>query len=585
MHTEIPYLREIILFLAAAGLVMPVVRRLNISPVLGFLCIGLLIGPYGLGRLEDQVPTIGYFVVSDLEGVQTIGELGVIFLLFSIGLEMSVAQLWGMRRTVFGLGSAQILLSAIVIGLVAHALGTDTQTSILLGLCLALSSTAIVMQLLSEQLRLGSQAGRTAFGVLLMQDLAVVPILFYVGLLGSEMEGSFWTAVSLSIGEALVAIAVIFLIGRLVVRPVLRFAGSSGSREMFMASVLLFILGTSALTAQAGLSMALGAFLAGLLFSGTEYRHQVNSDIEPFKGLLLALFFISVGMQLDLVAIWNDLGPIALAAISLVVGKTLLLIVLARAFGRPWGVATEAGILLGEGGEFALVAVTAALAMGVIAPELSQYVISVVVLTMLATPGLAWLGRKAGNAIAASEQQNANAMPEDVASEAIVIGGFGRVGRTLGKILEDQRIRYVAIDSDPNLVASEKARGLPIYYGDASNPELLRHIGIGHAAAFVTTMDQRSAAERIVSAVHKSWSHIPIYARARDPDHARKLRSLGALDAVPETTEASLQLSESVLFGLGVPDDVARSIVDQEREDLCFESVAPRKVSKASIEE
>lgn len=585
MHTEIPYLREIILFLAAAGLVMPVVRRLNISPVLGFLCIGLLIGPYGLGRLEGQVPGIGYFVVADLEGVQTIGELGVIFLLFSIGLEMSLAQLWGMRRTVFGLGSAQILLSAVVIGLVAHALGTDTQTSILLGLCLALSSTAIVMQLLSEQLRLGSQAGRTAFGVLLMQDLAVVPILFYVGLLGSEMEGSFWTAVSLSISEALVAIAVIFLIGRLVVRPVLRFAGSSGSREMFMASVLLFILGTSALTAQAGLSMALGAFLAGLLFSGTEYRHQVNSDIEPFKGLLLALFFISVGMQLDLVAIWNDLGPIALAAISLVVGKTVLLILLARAFGRPWGVATEAGILLGEGGEFALVAVTAALAMGVIAPDLSQYVISVVVLTMLATPGLAWLGRKAGNAIAASEQENANAMPEDVASEAIVIGGFGRVGRTLGKILEDQRIRYVAIDFDPNLVASEKARGLPIYYGDASNPELLRHIGIGHAAAFVTTMDQRSAAERIVSAVHKSWSHIPIYARARDPDHARKLRRLGALDAVPETTEASLQLSESVLFGLGVPDDVARSIVDQEREDLCFESVAPRKVGKASIEE
>jgi len=585
MHTEIPYLREIILFLAAAGLVMPVVRRLNISPVLGFLCIGLVIGTYGLGRLEGQVPGIGYFVVSDLEGVQTIGELGVIFLLFSIGLEMSVAQLWGMRRTVFGLGSAQILLSAVVIGLVANALGTDTQTSILLGLCLALSSTAIVMQLLSEQLRLGSQTGRTAFGVLLMQDLAVVPILFYVGLIGSDIEGSFWTAVSLSIGEALLAITAIFLIGRLVVRPVLRFAGSSGSREMFMASVLLFILGTSALTAQAGLSMALGAFLAGLLFSGTEYRHQVNSDIEPFKGLLLALFFISVGMQLDLVAIWNDFGPIALAAISLVVGKTVILILLARAFGRPWGVAAETAILLGEGGEFALVAVTAALAMGVMAPELSQYVISVVVLTMLATPGLAWFGRKIGNAIAASEQESANAMPEDVASEAIVIGGFGRVGRTLGKILERQRIRYVAIDSDPNLVASEKARGLPIFYGDASNPELLRHIGIAHAAAFVTTMDHRNAAERIVSAVHKSWPHIPIYARARDPDQARKLRNIGAFDAVPETTEASLQLSESVLFGLGVPEEVARSVVDQEREDLCFESVAPREVKRASKEE
>jgi len=585
MHTEIPYLREIILFLAAAGLVMPVVRRLNISPVLGFLCIGLLIGPYGLGRLEGQVPGIGYFVVSDLEGVQTIGELGVIFLLFSIGLEMSVAQLWGMRRTVFGLGSAQILLSAIVIGLVAGLLGIDTQTAILLGLCLALSSTAIVMQLLSEQLRLGSKAGRTAFGVLLMQDLAVVPILFYVGLLGSDMEGSFWAAVSLSIGEALLAITAIFLIGRLVVRPVLRFAGSSGSREMFMASVLLFILGTSALTAQAGLSMALGAFLAGLLFSGTEYRHQVNSDIEPFKGLLLALFFISVGMQLDLVAIWENLGPIVLAAISLVVGKTVILILLARSFGRPWGVATETGILLGEGGEFALVAVTAAMSLGVVAPELSQYVISVVVLTMLATPGLAWLGRKIGNAIAASEQENANAMPEDVASEAIVIGGFGRVGRTLGKILESQRIRYVAIDSDPDLVASEKARGLPIYYGDASNPELLRHIGIGQAAAFVTTMDQKDAAERIVSAVHKSWPHIPIYARARDPDHARKVKSLGAHDAVPETTEASLQLSESLLFGLGVPDEVARAVVDQEREDLCFQSVGRPKTKNTAREE
>lgn len=585
MHTEIPFLREIILFLAAAGLIMPVARRLNISPVLGFLCIGLIVGPYGLGRLEGRLPAVGYFVVSDLEGVQAIGELGVIFLLFSIGLEMSVTQLWGMRKTVFGLGLAQILISAIAIGLTASALDTETHTAILLGLCLALSSTAIVMQLLSEQMRLGSQAGRTAFGVLLMQDLAVVPILFYVGLLGSDIEGSFWTAVSLSIGEALLAIAAIFLIGRLVVRPVLRFAGSSGSREMFMASVLLFILGTSALTAEVGLSMALGAFLAGLLFSGTEYRHQVNSDIEPFKGLLLALFFISVGMRLDLMAIWTDLGAIALAAITLVVGKAVILVLLARGFGRSWGVATETGILLGEGGEFALVAVTAALSMGVIAPGLSQFVIFVVVLTMLATPGLAWLGRKIGNANAESKQESASAMPEGVASEAIVIGGFGRVGRTLGKILEGQRIRYVAIDSDANLVATEKARGLPIYYGDASNPELLRQIGISHAAAFVTTMDHRNAAEQVVSSIHRSWPHIPIYARARDPDHARKLRSLGAFDAVPETTEASLQLSESLLFGVGVPDEVARSIVDQEREDLCFERTGRQKTENASLEE
>ncbi|WP_338467640.1 cation:proton antiporter [Novosphingobium sp. ZN18A2] len=571
MHTQLPFLREIILFLAAAGLVMPIVRRLKISPVLGFLCIGLLIGPYGLGQLEEQVPAIGHFVVSDLQGIQTIGELGVTFLLFSIGLEMSVAQLWGMRRTVFGLGSAQILFGALAIGLAASVLGTDTKTAILFGLCLALSSTAIVVQLLSEQLRLASNAGRTAFGILLMQDLAVVPILLYVGVLGSRIEGSFWSAIVLSIGEALLTVAAIFLIGRLVVRPVLRFAGSSGSREMFMAAVLLFILGTSALTAEAGLSMALGAFLAGLLFSGTEYRHQVNSDIEPFKGLLLALFFISVGMRIDLMEIWNDLGAIALAAIALIVGKAVILVILARAFGHPWSVATEVGILLGEGGEFALVAVSAASSVGAIAIDMSQFLISVVVLTMLVTPGLAWLGRITGNAIAVTENETQNAAPEDVASDTIVIGGFGRVGRIIGKILEGQRIRYVAIDSDPILVASEKGRGLPIYYGDASNPELLRHIGISKAAAFITTMDQRNAAEHIVSAVHRSWPHIPIYARARDPAHARKMKQFGAYDAIPETTEASLQLSESLLFGLGIPDDVARSIIDQVRDDLCFD--------------
>jgi CPA2 family monovalent cation:H+ antiporter-2 len=374
-----------------------------------------------------------------------------------------------------------------------------------------------------------------------------------------------------SSGEALATIAVIFLVGRLAVRPILRFAGNSGSREMFMASVLLLILGTSALTAQAGLSMALGAFLAGLLFAGTEYRHQVNSDIEPFKGLLLALFFISVGMRLDLLSIWSELGLIALAAIALVMVKALIVLLLALAFGRPLGIAAETAILLGQGGEFALVAVTAALGIAIIDSATAQFVISVVVLTMFATPGLALLGRKVGDAILASRQEGTRALSGNAASEAIVIGGFGRVGRILGKILEDQRIRYIAIDADANLVASEQGRGMPIYFGDASNPELLRHIGIGQAAAFVTTMDQRDAAEQVISAVHRSWPHVPIYARARDPEHARRLRSLGAFDAVPETTEASLQLSESLLYGLGVPDDVARSVIDQEREDLCFE--------------
>jgi monovalent cation:proton antiporter-2 (CPA2) family protein len=572
LHAEFPYLREILVFLAAAGLVMPVARRFAISPVLGFLCIGVLLGPYGLGRLIGELPWIGYIVVSDLEGVQQIGELGVIFLLFSIGLEMSLSQLWGMRRTVFGLGSAQILVSAAAIAGVATMLGLDTATAILLGLCLALSSTAIVMQLLSEKLRLGSQPGRTAFGILLMQDLAVVPILFYVGFLGTQSsDGALWAEVLLTLAQALAVILAIFLVGRLVVRPILRFAGSNGSREMFMASVLFLILGTSALTAGAGLSMALGAFLAGLLFSATEYRYQVNSDIEPFKGLLLALFFISVGMRLDLVELWDTIGWVALAAFALVAAKAAILFILALAFRRPLAIAAEVAVLLGEGGEFALVAVTSALALAVIAPDVAQFVISVVVVTMIATPGLEAAGRRLGNFLVTRRVDDEPALPEDEASESIVIGGFGRVGRILGKILEDQRIRYIAIDASPEIVEDAKRAGLPIFYGDASSPELLRSIGIGKAAAFVTTMDDPGAAEKVVSAVHGTWPQVPIYARARDPAQARDLRRLGAFDAVPETTEASLQLSESVLFGFGVPEEVARSVVDQERESLCFD--------------
>lgn len=575
MHAEFPYLREVLIFLAAAGLIMPVARQLKIKPVLGFMCIGLVIGPFGLGRLEGQMPGIGLLVVSDLEGVQTIGELGVMFLLFSIGLEMSVSQIWGMRKTVFGLGSAQILATSVAIGLVARMLGADLATAILIGLCLALSSTAIVIQLLSERLRLGSQVGRTAFGILLMQDLAVVPILFYISFIGAQSDGALVSALLRASGEALAVILAVFLIGRLVVRPILRFAGRSGSRELFMASVLLLILGTSALTAEAGLSMALGAFLAGLLFSASEYRHQINADIEPFKGLLLGLFFVSVGMRLDLVAIWENIGWIALAAISLIAVKALILFALVLAFRRPPEVAAETGLLLGQGGEFALVAMTAALGLGVVAGETAQFVISVVVITMFVTPALELAGRRLGMYLAASQGSDSVAPPE-TAHEAIVIGGFGRVGRMLGNILEDQRIRYVAIESDPDIVAEEIRRGLPIHFGDASNPDLLQQIGIDRAAAFVTTMDNSGAAEKVVSAIHSSWPHVPIYARARDPDHARALRRLGAFDAVPETTEASLQLSESVLSGFGVPEEVARSVIDREREAQCFAKAGRR---------
>ncbi|WP_188055926.1 cation:proton antiporter [Sphingosinithalassobacter sp. CS137] len=568
MHADFPLLKEIILFLVAAGLVMPLTQRARISPVLGFLCVGLLIGPYGLGRLTDSWPALELLVINDPAGVATVGELGVVFLLFMIGLELSVAQLWAMRRLVFGLGAAQVGISAVAIGLIAYAFGNAPRASVVLGLCLALSSTAIVVQLLSQQLRLSTAAGRAAFGVLLFQDLAIVPILFLVGILGAGSAGPVLLSGLQAIGSAILIIAAILVIGRLVVRPLLRIASASKSREQFMAAVLLLILGTAMLTAGAGLSMALGAFLAGLIFSGTEYRHQINSDIEPFKGLLLALFFVSVGMSLDPLAVWSQLGLVLVSALGLIVLKALVLYPLGRAFGLSTPVAAEAAILLGEGGEFAAVAITAALAVGVMERELGQLMLLVVVVTMFLTPGLAALARWTGAALARRAKGADAPLAAEDAQERVVIGGFGRVGQMLARTLEESRIPYVALDLDPELVAEHRRRGVPLYFGDASRPDVLDRLGIHSALAFATTMGQHGASEHVVRAVHRAWPAVPVFARARDAEHARRLIACGATGAVPETTEASLRLSLDLLSGIGIPEEAARAIVDERRNAL-----------------
>ncbi|MEM1132087.1 MAG: cation:proton antiporter [Pseudomonadota bacterium] len=568
MHPEIPYLREIIVFLVAAGLVVPLVRRFGVSPVLGFLFVGLVIGPFGVGRLADNDSFLQYMVFSDLEGVRAFAELGVVFLLFTIGLELSVAQLWGMRRLVFGFGGAQVVVSAIAIGAIAYWFGNDLVSATTFGLCLALSSTALVMQLLTESRRLSTPAGRSSFGVLLLQDLAVVPILFFVGVAGAKVEGSMALAASWAIGQAVLVIAAIFLAGRIIVRPFLRFVGSTGSREVFMAAVVLLVLGTSAVTAQAGLSMALGAFLAGLLFAGTEYRHQIAADIEPFKGLLLGLFFISVGMSLDVVALWADIGLVLMSVLGLMVLKGTILYSLARAFRLPKDVSAETAVLMCQGGEFAFVVITAALSLALLEPATAQFVLLVVVVTMFLTPFLAIAARHLGDAIRKRSADTPDRRESLDDEHPVIIGGFGRVGKMLAQLLDQQRIPYVAIDSDPGLVAQERANGANVYFGDASQPELLVHLGIENAAAFATTMDQPGSAAPLIKAVKDEWPHVPIMARARDAEHARYLIDTGAINAVPETVEASLELCELVLTSIGIPDDAARTIVDEQRSAI-----------------
>lgn len=561
-------LREVIVFLAAAGVVVPLMHRLRISPVLGFLIAGLFIGPYGLARFADSVPWIGMVVISDIEGVRALAELGVVFLLFMIGLELPIERLWALRRRVFGLGGLQVLITGAVIALIASYFGNPLPTAIVFGAAFALSSTAIVMQLLSEKQRLGTAAGRTSFAILLFQDLAVLPILFIVAAFAAQQDGSAVLAFVKAIGQAVLAVTAILVLGRLVIRPLFRFVGVTANREMFIALVLLIIIGTAVATEGVGLSMALGAFLAGLLFAETDYRHEIEVDIDPFKSLFLGLFFVSVGMSIDLAQVVEKPVWLALSVAGLFLLKGIIVFVLARLFGEAKSVALETGLLLGQGGEFAFLIVGLALNLKIIPDDTAQFMLIVTSLTMMATPLMANLARQLARRVERAEASPDGSyadLPADLSGHIIVVG-YGRVGQLLGSILTAQEIPHVALDMDAGLVAGYRADGSGLFYGDASHPDMLRKFGMDEAAALVITMDSPRAAERIVAAARLHWPDIAIYARARDTAHAMQLIHHGASHAVPETVEASLLLSELVLIGAGVPDSAARQTVDARRE-------------------
>lgn len=568
MHGEHLNLQVVVVFLAAAGLVVPLMQRLRINPVLGFLAVGLLIGPHGLGRLTEALPWLRYVVISDIEGTRAIAELGIVFLLFMIGLELSFERLLAMRRLVFGLGGAQVVVTGAVIAAIAYGFGNEAPQAIVIGACLALSSTAIVMRLLTDGRRLATPVGRTSFGVLLFQDLAVVPILFLVGILGAQSEGPVWQAFGIALGKAALAIALILLLGRTVIRPLFRFVGATRSRELFLAAVLLVIIATAILTDLAGLSLALGAFLAGLLLSETEYSHQIEVDIEPFNGLLLGLFFVSVGMSIDFISIARDPVWIPLSVAGLFLVKSVLLFGLATAFGQSRSVSVESALLLAQGGEFAFVVVALARGLDLVPRDTGQFILIVTSLTMLLTPLVAQLARKAGARLAERERvaEGHPAGPaEDIAGH-VIIAGYGRVGQMLGSLLEANHIPHVGLDNDANTIAPFRKQGGSVYYGDASRPEFLKRAGIDRAIALAITMDSTRVSERVIAAIRKDWPELPILARARDIRHAQKLIAAGANDVVPETVEASLELAEVVLRAAGFADDAARQIVAERRQ-------------------
>ncbi|MES2902316.1 MAG: cation:proton antiporter [Pseudomonadota bacterium] len=581
-----PFLREILLFLALAGILIPTLQRLRINQVLGFLAVGVVLGPFGLGLFAAATPWLSYLTFPRAEGVVALAELGVMFLMFMIGLELSAARLWAMRAWVFGAGVAQVVISATVLGAVAWLAGLPGDTAIILGLVLSLSSTAVVMQLLSAQNSTGSRMGQASFSVLMLQDLAVVPVLILVGAMSGGASGSLAVLVTIAMAKAAAAIAAIYLLGGRVVRPLFRTFAHHRQPDVFMALILLTTLGIAGLSAAAGLSMALGALIAGVLLAETEFKHEVELMIEPFKGLLMGLFFMTVGMGMDLrLALASPLW-LAVVVLGLVGIKAAVVAILFRVGGLSWGRALEGGLLLGQGGEFAFIVIGYAMTGGLVDQALGQLVMLAVGITLFITPPLARLGRAIGDRAEHSEDlavAERDAQQLGSARGLVIIAGFGRVGRQLAKLLTAQGIGFVAFETDARLVARLRAEGHPVYYGDASRAELLLRIDAGAAPAIVLTMDHAASALHAVRGIRREFPAVRLYARSRDEKHARALSLAGATIVVPETLEASLQLSAFVLEAMGLGEQEVDRIVDDER-DLFLAALAEGRPDHSGAE-
>lgn len=560
---------DALVVLGTAGIVVPLLRRWGLNPVLGYLAAGALLGPLGLGSLIGSFPFLYWVTVVDAKNVAGIAQLGVVFLLFLIGMELSFERLKAMHRLVFGLGSLQIVLSTAVIGGVAFLAGNTTDVSIILGACLALSSTAIVVEVLSNQGRLATATGRASFSVLLAQDLAVIPVLLFVSILGAGASRSVMTSLLLALVNAALAIGAIALIGRLFLRPLFRLVASAGTNELFVAAALFVIVGTGVAAAVAGLPMALGAFIAGLLLAETEFRKAIETTIGPFKGLLLGLFFFTVGMSLDFRELTRQPLLLFVSVVGLIGIKFILLTGLARIFRTPWSAAIETGLLLGPGGEFAFVGISMATTLGLIDANLSSFTLAVTSITMVLIPVLSHFAQQLVPKFKEPKtlDHELAIAPSGGKGHAIVIG-YGRVGQVVCSMLDRHSFRYIAVDNDAAAIPKHQRNGRKVYYGDARNSEFLKSCGLPEARAVVVTVAAEAAIDEIVRQVRALRTEVIIVSRARDATHARHLYAIGVTDAVPETIEASLQLSEATLIGLGLATGLVIASVHEKRDEF-----------------
>ncbi|MBM3513667.1 MAG: potassium transporter TrkA [Alphaproteobacteria bacterium] len=568
--TDVMGFKDAVVLLVIAGVVIPVLHRFRINPILGFLGAGILLGPHGLGSLTPLAPWLTWVTIAGRDEISVLAELGVVFLLFIVGLELSFRRLKTLRWLVFGLGSVQVLVSATIIGAIAWLFDNSAAAAAVIGLALALSSTAIVVDLLAREKRLTSHAGRTSFAVLMMQDFAVVPTLFLVGTLARDPGANLAVDLIWSLAQGAAMIAAIVVVGRVGLSPFFRLVAKTPTHDVFVAATLLVIVVSGVLAAWSGMSMALGGFVAGILLAETEYRRAIESAIEPFKGLLMGIFFFTVGMAVDLSRIIADPILLPLSVLGLVAVKAAVMLPAARAFGVSLPAAIESALVLAGGGEFAFVVFGLAERTGVIDADVAGFMLLVTAATMLVTPMLEVVARglaRRWEVDPAAGLGLDHPIAEDATPRVLVIG-YGRVGALVSEMLAVHDVSHLIVEQNTLAVTRGRTQGRAIYYGNATDLGFLRRCGVERVNSLVITIGNHEAINHIVAAVRSIRSEITIVARAKDAAHARELYAEGVGVAVPETVEASLQLSEAALVANGIAMGPAIASIHERRDQF-----------------
>jgi monovalent cation:proton antiporter-2 (CPA2) family protein len=564
------YLIDILALLLATVVIIPFFHRIRLGAILGYLTAGVVLGPWGFG------------VITEVEDIRHLAEFGVVFLLFLLGIELKPDKLWQMRKMVIGLGLGQVLITAGLIYGIAIWLGISNQSAIIIGFGLALSSTAFCLKLLAERGGISTVMGRMSFSVLLLQDIAVVPLLALVSYFAAGGNAEIMEPSLKPVYAVLVIIGLLFA-GRYLLNPVLGRIVASQDPEVFIAVAVLLVLGVAWIMESVGFSMALGAFLAGVMLAESHYRHQIEADILPFRGILLGLFFMTVGMGIDFSLLWERFGTIILLTVGLMALKALVVYVLSRISGARHDISLQSGVLLSQSGEFGFVLFGFATASGVLEKQLGDILTLVIALTMVLTPfvvkGTNTLLIRFYSPDVSDEEDYAEFV--EASEEHVILAGFGRVGARVGTLLGAAGVPYIALDMKQKRVKDARAQGFPVFFGDASKVKVLQAAGADHAKMIVVTLDDPEQINRLISQVRQFYPNMPVHARARDRRHCAELVTLGASTAVSETLETSLRLTEEVLLGSGVEQDVATRVIDEFRDD--YYSNVVQKVTENKV--